>query len=151
MSAQCYTNKRRVLAEASVRKVHYPGSVALNNNPLYASINCKPDFNKVVYLIKLCCFKTPQNTLPDGEYIVVLGAGGASTIITEIVSGGGASVTPTETVGGGYSSGSMFVEILSMLSTGTAFAGNSTGVSEGTIGGGDASTVATDTAMGGSA
>jgi hypothetical protein len=151
MSAQCYTNRRRVLAEASLLKVQYPGSIALNNNPLHASVNCNPDFNKVVYLIKLCCFKNPPNTVPDGEYTLILGAGDSSAIISEIVSGGGANMTATEIIGGGYASGTIFFETLSALSSGRASAGNSRVRPKEVIDGGDASTVPTDVASGGGA
>ena len=58
MNAQCYTNKKRILAEASVRKVQYPGSIGLNNNPIYSAINCKPDFNNLNYVSKVCCIKS---------------------------------------------------------------------------------------------
>jgi len=102
MSAQCYTNKRRILAEASVTKTQYPGSIGLNNNPIYASINCNPNFNELAYLIKLCCFRSnpiqksePQNTLLilDGLHsrIVPLGILDASNALTfsyEIIDGG---------------------------------------------------------------
>jgi len=56
-SAQCYTNKQRVMSEASVRKTQYPGSIALNNNPMYASINCNPIFNNLIYLSNNCCIR----------------------------------------------------------------------------------------------
>ena len=56
-SAQCYTNKKRILAEVSVRKTQYPGSIALNNNPIYAATNCNPSFNSIIYFNNTCCNK----------------------------------------------------------------------------------------------
>jgi len=54
-TAQAYTNKRRILAEAALRKTQYPGSIGLNNNPIYASINCNPAFNTLNYSNNNCC------------------------------------------------------------------------------------------------
>ena len=101
MSAQCYTNKRRVLAEASLRKTQYPGSIGLNNNPIYASINCNPDFTKLTYLINRCCIRNINKSLPAEEVLLILGAGGANSESTATVSGGGAFSIATETVSGG--------------------------------------------------
>jgi len=56
MSAQAHTNKMRILAEASLVKVQYPGKVGLNNNPIYSTINCSPDFRVLKYSSKpVCC------------------------------------------------------------------------------------------------
>lgn len=55
MSAQSYTNKRRTLAEASVVKVEYKKGVTVNNNPIYASINCLPDFQQLTYVPVCTC------------------------------------------------------------------------------------------------
>jgi hypothetical protein len=104
MSAQCYTNKRRILAEASLRKTQYPGSIGLNNNPLYASINCKPNFTELVYLINRCCTKVIRLPLPTKEPLLVISGGNAFSFSNGTVSGGGAGTVPTETVEGGNSS-----------------------------------------------
>jgi hypothetical protein len=50
MSAQCYTNRRRIRAEASVLKVQYKKGVTVNNNPIYATLNCLPDFQELTYI-----------------------------------------------------------------------------------------------------
>jgi len=56
MSAQAHTNKMRILAESSLVKVQYPGKVALNQNPIYSTVNCSPDFRVLQYSAKpLCC------------------------------------------------------------------------------------------------
>jgi len=55
MSAQSYTNKRRTLAEASVVKVEYKKGVTVNNNSIYASINCLPDFQQLTYIPTCSC------------------------------------------------------------------------------------------------
>jgi hypothetical protein len=48
-SAACYTNKVRTDSQARVTKVPYPGNVATNQNPLYASIACNPIFSVLRY------------------------------------------------------------------------------------------------------
>ena len=58
MSAQAYTNRRRIRAEASVVKVEYKKGVTVNNNAIYATINCLPDFNQRTY-VPVC--KCPFN------------------------------------------------------------------------------------------
>lgn len=145
MSAQCYTNKRRILAEASLRKTQYPGSVGLNNNPIYASINCKPDFSKLVYLIKVCCIKRKTNILPTEEILLILGGGGASSFSTSIVSGGGASTIATEIISGGNASGTAFGDNNSDIVSG----GGASSVSTAIVSGGGASTMATEIVSGG--
>lgn len=52
-SAQCFTNKRRILADVSNNKAQYP-RLAVNNNPLYATSTCQPNFKILLYK-KLCC------------------------------------------------------------------------------------------------
>jgi hypothetical protein len=150
MSAQCYTNKRRILAEVSVRKVQYPGSIALNNNPIYATTNCKPDFTRLVYLIKLCCTKTGKERVTTEEVTLILGAGGAFLIPTGTVLGGGASTVPSETVGGGGASGQVFTETTPEPLEDVGGGGASALATE-SVAGGDASTTATETASGGGA
>ena len=46
----------RILAESSLVKVQYPGKVALNQNPIYSTVNCSPDFRVLDYSGKpVCC------------------------------------------------------------------------------------------------
>lgn len=54
-SAASYINKLRTQAEANVVKVQYPGNVAKNQNPLYASIACNPVFTVLSYQVRTCC------------------------------------------------------------------------------------------------
>lgn len=56
-SAACYTNKVRTESQARVTKVPYPGNIATNQNPLYASIACNPVFTVLSYPVSLCCIK----------------------------------------------------------------------------------------------
>uniref|UniRef100_A0A6C0EQA5 Uncharacterized protein n=1 Tax=viral metagenome TaxID=1070528 RepID=A0A6C0EQA5_9ZZZZ len=49
MSAQSYTNKRRILAETSVLKTQYNKGVTVNNNSIYATVNCNPNFQIITY------------------------------------------------------------------------------------------------------
>ena len=48
MSAQAYTNRRRILAEAAVLKVQYPKYIATKNN-LTAAIDCNQNYSELVY------------------------------------------------------------------------------------------------------
>ena len=56
-SAACYTNKRRVIAEASLTKVQYPGKVAVNNDVILSVRNCSPDFSVLHYFKPVCNLK----------------------------------------------------------------------------------------------
>ena len=83
MSAQSYTNKRRVLAEASLQKVQYPGNIGLNNNPILATRNCSPDFQSLIYKPICGCDFTGKGIPPVKPPIVcinILSGGGAGTI-----------------------------------------------------------------------
>ena len=62
MSAQSYTNKRRVLAEASALKVQYPVSVAFTNT-LVPTINCNQTFQTLVYTDICACSFNGRGTL----------------------------------------------------------------------------------------
>lgn len=54
-SAACYINKVRTESQARVTKVPYPGNIATNQNPLYASIACNPVFSEIYYSdCKIC-------------------------------------------------------------------------------------------------
>ena len=56
MSAQAYTNRRRILAEASVLKVQYPVRVAVTNT-LVPTINCNQNFQPIQYNeVCMCVF-----------------------------------------------------------------------------------------------
>jgi len=101
MSTQCYTNKRRILAEASIRKVQYPGSIGLNNNPIYSSINCKVDFKELIYLINRCCVRNTFKTPTPVTQILSIGGGRASSSINNILDGGNASTTSSDIVDAG--------------------------------------------------
>lgn len=83
MSAQSYTNKRRVLAEASLRKVQYPGNIALNNNPILATRNCSPDFQSLIYKPICGCEFNGRGIPPVRPPI-------NPTVCINILSGGGA-------------------------------------------------------------
>ena len=48
MSAQSYTNRKRILAEASLLKTMYPGRVGVKNT-LAATIDCTQSFQPIEY------------------------------------------------------------------------------------------------------
>jgi hypothetical protein len=150
MSVQAYTNKRRILAEASLRKTQYPGSIGLNNNPLYATINCNSDFTNLVYLINRCCVKNtihPIIVIPP-----TLGSGGASTNPTSSLSGGDASTSSTTILSGGDAGRNPYVQSpSSTLLSGKARGGDAFSQPSKSLIGGGASTNATTTASGGDA
>ena len=100
MSTQCYTNKRRILAEASLRKVQYPGSIGLNNNPLYSSINCKADFKELIYLINRCCVRNTVK-VPAPDPILIISGGRSSSNTNSILDAGNASTNSSDVVDGG--------------------------------------------------
>jgi hypothetical protein len=54
-SAQCFTNRIRVQAEARLTKVQFPGNLARNSNPLEASVALSPDYTKINYVITNFC------------------------------------------------------------------------------------------------
>ena len=56
MSVQRLTNRRRILAEVGNTKVQYP-RISLNNNPLYATSTCTPNFRQLTYARQPCCEK----------------------------------------------------------------------------------------------
>ena len=55
MSAQAYTNRRRILAEVAVPKVQHKKFIAVNRNPLAATINCNPEFTSLQYTDVCVC------------------------------------------------------------------------------------------------
>ena len=94
MSAQSYTNKRRILAEASVVKVEYKKGLAVNKNTIYATINCLPDFQQITYIPVCKCPFDGRGTLStDVPLIVAIDGGNAQTSIVDVslwVDGGSA-------------------------------------------------------------
>jgi len=58
MSAQRYTNKLRVDAEARLTKVQFPGKVGLNINPIQSTCRLSPDFSITNYTISKCSIPT---------------------------------------------------------------------------------------------
>lgn len=111
MSAQSYTNKRRILAEASVVKAQYMKSVAVNKNSIYATINCLPNFQPITYIPTCSCpfdgrgLSTPLPQIPPTITAIDGGSSGtglgnvslwidgdnAETIITNYWFDGGAA------------------------------------------------------------
>ena len=56
MSTQSYTNKRRIIAEASVLKIQYPKFIAVKNQ-LSPTIDCNQTYDTLVYKdICMCKF-----------------------------------------------------------------------------------------------
>jgi hypothetical protein len=106
MSAQAHTHKMRLLAEASLVKVQYPGKVAVNQNPIYAIRNCSPDFRVLQYPVK------PLNkrfqhvfTIPPLVSISTpVNGSGAGSVFTNTINGSSASSVPTTTLNGGSAS-----------------------------------------------
>lgn len=54
-SAACYTNKVRVVAYSKNTKVNYSGNIAVNSDPLYASLGCNPNFAIQRYTVAPDC------------------------------------------------------------------------------------------------
>lgn len=62
-SAACYTHKKRVIAEASITKVQYPGRVANNNDSILSVKNCSPNYLQILYQPKKCdCSRQLHNS-----------------------------------------------------------------------------------------
>ncbi len=100
-SAACYTNKRRVIAEASLTKVQYPQQIAVQNT-LLPTENCSRNFSSVIYYTHIVCrtncnkYYPPQpifGSIIDGgsglsEYTTILDGGSGTTESTTILDGG---------------------------------------------------------------
>lgn len=71
MSAQGYTNKIRAATEGRLTKVQFPGKVAVNNNPIQASVRLSPNFTTNNYTISKCSIPT-FNELNCGEKLPVV-------------------------------------------------------------------------------
>jgi hypothetical protein len=72
MSTACYTNRVRTRAQARVTKVQYPGNIAINYDPLYATNGCNPRFNVINYYIvpKTCLLPcVPTIVIPPPTYV----------------------------------------------------------------------------------
>ena len=106
-SAACYTNRRRVLAEASVTKVQYPGRVATNNDTILSVRNCSPDYDIMNYVTtKPCCVspivvppEPPQPPVISG----ILDGGNFTTQSMNILDGGNYATESTTILDGGNS------------------------------------------------
>jgi hypothetical protein len=85
MSAQSYTNKRRILAEISVVKTQYKKGVSVNNNAMYASINCLPDFQQITYAPVCTCPFNGRGTVPRAPPIVDIDGGNAQTGVEDVL------------------------------------------------------------------
>ena len=57
MSTQAYINKLRILAIANNTKVQQPRNIAVNNNPIYSTIDCNPNFETLTYTPIITCSK----------------------------------------------------------------------------------------------
>jgi hypothetical protein len=104
MSAQAYTNRRRVLAEASVLKVQYKKGVAVNNRSIYATINCIPNFEQLSYTPACFCpfngrgFTPITPALPPSCNISAIDGGNSGTGIENVslwIDGGNANTLST--------------------------------------------------------
>ena len=85
MSAQSYTNKRRILAEASFAKAQYNKGLAVNNNSIYATVNCLPNFQQITYIpVCKCPFNgrgaPPRPRVPPCISLNILSGGSSKTV-----------------------------------------------------------------------
>ena len=93
MSSQSYTNRIRILAEASTIKAQYPGRM-LSENKILATVNCSLNFNPIVYTdICRSCVTYPPANLSIPRY-----SGGNSSTQSYIVLDGGNSTTNTSNI-----------------------------------------------------
>ena len=128
MSVQRLTNRKRILAEVSNNKVQYP-RLAINNNPIYATSTCQPNFFPLQYATRICCYEIvnkcyPSHTLTGGApgippYFYVNGGNPGSNSICSInggtfgtscyslstLTGGIPGSTPSYIVSGGTKTG----------------------------------------------
>jgi len=108
MSAQAYTNKRRILAEASLLKTVYPGRVGVKNT-LSATIDCNQSFQSIEYKdICGCKFNgrgNPPPIVPPVPPIVCVDtlSGGGSNTLAYIIYDGNCQVSCTIFSGGNAS------------------------------------------------
>jgi hypothetical protein len=101
MSVQAYTNRRRIIAEASNVKVEYKKGVAVNNNAIYASINCLPNFQQITYTpVCKCPFNGRVGPPLPPRIITGIDGGDSRTCVCNVslwISGGN-SITDTNNV-----------------------------------------------------
>jgi len=87
MSAQAYTNKRRILAEASLLKTVYPGRVGMKNT-LSATIDCTQSFQPIEYTDICGCRFTgrgnPPPIVPPSPIITAINGGTSRTGIENV-------------------------------------------------------------------
>jgi hypothetical protein len=88
MSSQAYTNRVRILAEASLTKIQYPGRIAIDNR-LSASVNCSRNFDPIVYT-DICrrCIVPPSLDVMIPRYL-----GGNALTQSNVIFDGGNSAT----------------------------------------------------------
>jgi hypothetical protein len=104
MSAQAYTNKRRILAEASVLKIQYPKFVATKNN-LVATIDCNQAYDTIMYKdVCMCVFNGYGTIYPKALFPTNLDGGNSNTTnIQYFFSGGNNSTNSPQIFSGGSS------------------------------------------------
>jgi hypothetical protein len=101
MSAQGYTNRRRVLAEVGVQKVQYKKFIAVNRNPLAATINCDPNFSPIVYKdICMCPFNGYGPSIPSPPQPSTYDGGNYATQSSNILDGGSSATNSTNVLSG---------------------------------------------------
>jgi hypothetical protein len=108
MSAQSYTNRRRVLAEASLLKTEYPGNVGYRNF-LTATIDCEQTFENTFYKDICGCSFTNRGRGKYPPYIppyippqppprIEVLSGGNSTTNSFLILSGGYADTDSDTI-----------------------------------------------------
>ena len=96
MSTQAYTNRLRLLAIAGNTKVQQPRNIAVNNNSLYSTIGCTPNFKTISYILKRSC-NAPCNPC---QIPLVINGGNPSSVPTYFVNGGIPSSVATCNING---------------------------------------------------
>lgn len=104
MSSAWYTNRKRVLAEAALTKVQYPGKIAVNNAILSVQ-NCQPNFSVLDYtpLVNCSKCKLPNPVIPEPSLGDILDGGNYTTESTTILDGGNYTTESTTILDGGNS------------------------------------------------
>lgn len=94
-SAACYTNKRRVIAEASITKVQYPRQIAVQNT-LLSTENCPRNFLSLNYVHNIPCNTHCLSPAIGG----ILDGGYTSTQSLIILDGGNHAIEPSTILDG---------------------------------------------------
>ena len=103
MSAQSYTNKRRILVEASVLKVQYPDNAAFTNR-LVPVINCLQLVQPIVYKDICRCPFNGYGTTHKNVFPSIFDGGNSNTVNIEyFLSGGNNSTNSPQIFSGGSS------------------------------------------------